>query len=280
MTQPTPLFDRAAISARRARAKRIGPALFLHEEAAFELQERLKDVNRSFRSPAIITGFPDFWQDRFPEAKVIEDTDTLDFEEAAHDLVVHALCLHQANDPVGQLIQCRRALKSDGLLLVATFGGQTLSELRAALAEAEVTIRGGLSPRVSPMIDIRDAGALLQRAGLALPVADSDLRTVSYRSAKALMHDLRAMAETNSLMDRDKRIPPRALFDALATVYPRQADRVVASVELLYLTGWAPDSSQQQPLRPGTAKARLADALNTVEMGEDARPVKQDERDQ
>jgi hypothetical protein len=276
MSSPPVLFDHAALRARRARAEQLGPALFLHEEAAIELKERLKDINRSFTNPAVVAGFGGFWQRQFPDARVIPDAEVLALKEGAHDLVIHAMCLHQANDPVGQLVQCRRALQADGLLLVAMFGGRTLTELRAALSEAEVAVMGGLSPRVSPMVDIRDAGALLQRAGFALPVADADPRQVSYADPLALMHDLRAMGETNILAARDKRIPPRTVFGQMATLYPRQGDRVVATFELLYLTGWAPDESQQKPLRPGSATARLADALKTVEMGEDARPKEQE----
>ncbi|MEM6407626.1 MAG: methyltransferase domain-containing protein [Pseudomonadota bacterium] len=283
MSAPPRLFDPQTIAARRARAGLLGPALFLHEEAAFELQERLKDINRSFTTSAVVTGFPDFWQARFPDATVVADDDVLDLAVQSFDLVIHAMCLHQANDPVGQLVQCARALRPDGLLLVAMFGGQTLAELRAALGQAEVEVTGGLSPRISPMVDIRDAGALLQRAGLALPVADSDPRQVSYADPFALMRDLRAMGEANPLNDRDKRFAPKQMFEKMATLYPsqgiNQGDRVVATFELLYLTGWAPDQSQQQPLRPGSAKARLADALNTVEMGETAQPVSTDERE-
>ncbi|MCY4335361.1 MAG: methyltransferase domain-containing protein [Litoreibacter sp.] len=279
MSVPPRLFDPQIVAARRARAHRSGPALFLHEEAAFELQERLKDINRTFTTPAVVTGFPDFWQVQFPDARIVEDIEVLDLAIQSFDLVIHAMCLHQANDPVGQLVQCARALKPDGLLLVAMFGGQTLSELRAALSQAEVEVTGGLSPRISPMVDIRDAGALLQRAGLALPVADADPRKVSYTDTTALMRDLRAMGEANPLTDRDKRFARRQMFEKMATLYPMQGDRVVATYELLYLTGWAPDQSQQQPLRPGSAKARLADALNAVEMGETAQPVSIDERE-
>ena len=279
MTKPPILFDRPALLARRARALAKGAELFLHEEAAAEIKERLKDINRSFTKVAIVTGFADFWSDAFPEALVVRDDDVLPLEIQSFDLVIHAMCLHHSNDPIGQLVQCQRSLKPDGLLLAVLFGGQTLAELRATLAEAEVAVLGGLSPRVSPMVDIRDAGALLQRSGFALPVADADPRTVSYGSVTALMRDLRAMGEGNILAARDKRFAPRALFDQMATLYPTQADRVVATFELLYLTGWAPDISQQKPLRPGSATSRLADALETVEMGEDARPVKTDESD-
>ncbi|WP_298294868.1 methyltransferase domain-containing protein [uncultured Litoreibacter sp.] len=280
MSQPPILFDRPALLKRRARAVAQGAALFLHEEAAFEIKERLKDINRSFTKVAVVTGFAAFWSTEFPGATVISDDDILPLEVQSFDLVIHAMCLHQSNDPIGQLVQCQRALEPDGLLLVAMFGGQTMTELRAAISEAEVATMGGLSPRISPMVDIRDAGALLQRSGFALPVADADPRSVSYGSVTSLMHDLRAMGESNVLHARDKRIPPRALFDQMATLYPTQGERVVATFELLYLTGWAPDVSQQKPLRPGSASSRLADALNTVEMGEDARPVKTDESDQ
>jgi len=280
MSLPPPLFDRDLLALRRARAVVQGPAMFLHEEAALELKERLKDINRAFTNVAIVTGFHDFWKSEFPEAKVVTDDETLALAQQSHDLVIHAMCLHQANDPVGQLVQCQRALKPDGLLLVAMFGGQTLTELRHALSQAEVLVSNGLSPRIAPMVDIRDAGALLQRAGFALPVADADPRRVSYATPFALMKDLRAMGETNILVDRDKRIPPRALFAKMATLYPNCEDRVVATYELLYLTGWKPDASQQKPLRPGSAKARLADALKTIELDEDARPVKTQERDE
>lgn len=274
MTNPPPLFERETVLARRARARRQGAALFLHEEAVFELKERLKDINRSFTDTVIITGFPEFWADTFDGARALSDDELLPLDVESCDLIIHAMCLHQANDPVGQLIQCRRALRPDGLLLCVMFGGQTLHELRATLAQAEVEIAGGLSPRVNPMIDIRDAGSLLQRAGLALPVADADTRTVSYGSTLSLMRDLRAMGEGNAMSAREKRPMTRALIEKVATVYPKTEDRVVATFELLYLTGWAPDNSQQKPLRPGSATSRLADALKTTELGADAKPVK------
>ncbi len=274
MSNPPILFDRPALLARRARAMKQDAAMFLHQEAALELKERLKDINRAFTKVVIVTGFPEFWRTEYPKATVITDDDVLPLEVQSFDLVIHAMCLHHANDPIGQLVQCQRSLRPDGLLLVAMLGGQTLHELRTALAEAEVAVAGGLSPRINPMIDIRDAGALLQRSGFALPVADADPRQVSYGSLTALMHDLRAMGESNALAARDKRCPPRAMFTKAADLYPIQADRVVATFELLYLTGWAPDTSQPKPLKPGSATARLADALKTTELGENAKPVK------
>jgi hypothetical protein len=204
-------------------------------------------------------------------ARPVRDAEILDLEEGAHDLVVHALALHWANDPVGQLVQARRALRPDGLLVAALFGGETLHELRRALAEAEAATTGGLSPRVAPMGEIRDLGGLLLRAGFALPVADSRRFDVSYASPVALMHDLRAMGETNVMRDRLRRPMPRALLaEALARYgahFGRDDGRVPATFEVIFLTGWAPAPDQPKPLRPGSATARLADALGAVERG-------------
>ncbi len=226
-------------------------------------------VNRTFTSPAVVTGFADVWKTCIPGAKIVKDTDTLDLTLQSHDLIVHALGLHWADDPVGQIIQCRRALKDDGLFLAVTFGGQTLSELRAALAQAEAEVTGGLSPRVAPMGEIRDLGALLQRAGLALPVADKLPLKVTYTSAWELMNDLRAMGETNALQDRLRHPSRRAIFTRAAAIYAEAFSvdgRVPATFEMIFLTGWSPDSSQQKPLRPGSASARLADALGASEI--------------
>ena len=261
------LTDRTALLRHRARALRA-PALFLHEDAAAEIDERLNEVNRRFTSPAVVTGFPQVWQDRLPGAKIAPDADELALDPGAHDLVIHALALHWANDPVGQLVQCRRALKPDGLFLGLMFGGRTLWELRAALAEAESATTGGLSPRVLPMAEIRDLGALLQRAGLALPVADAIPREVIYRDLPHLMHDLRAMGEANALHDRLRRPTSRALFAKAAALYPPRADgRIAATFEIICLTGWAPHDSQQKPLRPGSAAQSLADALAAARTG-------------
>ncbi|GFE64504.1 SAM-dependent methyltransferase [Litoreibacter roseus] len=225
-----------------------------------------------------MTGFPGFWADAFPTATVVPDADVLNLDAAAHDLVIHAMCLHSANDPVGQLVQCRRALMADGLCLVAMLGGQTLVELRQALGAAEIAVTDGLSPRVAPMAEIRDLGALLQRAGFALPVADSTPRTVSYRSVLHLMRDLRAMGEANPLDARQKNFSKRDLFAEAARIYEDiftlPDGTVRATFEMIFLTGWAPDASQQKPLRPGSALTRLADVLNTTELGADAKPVR------
>ena len=260
MTPPI-LTDRAALARNRARAT----AFFLQEEVRDEVQERLTEVNRTFTAPVLVSGFPALWPD-FP---VVADDDTLDLREGAHDLVIHALALHWANDPVGQLVQCRRALQPDGLFLGLMFGGQTLHELRACLAEAEAEVTGGLSPRVLPMGEIRDLGALLQRAGFALPVADGFTKTVLYRDAFHLMADLRAMGEGNALMARLRRPTRRAVLARAAAIYQDRfagADgRIPATFEIIALTGWAPHDSQQKPLRPGSATARLAEALHAAE---------------
>lgn len=262
MTQtPPPLTDRKALALHRARAT----ALFLQEDTVAEIQERLAEVNRTFTNPVVVTAFPHLWRGY----RCIPDDEVLNLEPGAHDLVIHALTLHWANDPVGQLVQCRRALRPDGLFLGLMFGGQTLHELRACLAEAEAQVTGGLSPRVLPMGEIRDLGGLLSRAGFALPVADSFARTVLYRDALHLMHDLRAMGEGNALAARLRRPTRRAVLARAAAIYAERfataEGRLPATFETICLTGWAPDASQQKPLRPGSAAARLADALNAAE---------------
>lgn len=268
MSAPPDLVDRAALARNRRRAARA-PELFLHRAVADEAQERLSEVNRSFTSAAVVTPWPSVWHGRLPYATLVPDDDVLALEPGSHDLVVHALALHWANDPVGQLIQARRALHPDGLLLVATLGGRTLAELRTALADAEARLTGGLSPRVMPMAEIRDLGGLLHRAGLALPVADTSPITASYESAFHLMRDLRAMGEQNALRGRSRKPTTRALISEAARVYarsyPAEGSRVAATFEVLWLTGWAPAPGQPQPLRPGSATARLADALGTDE---------------
>lgn len=261
------LCDRTALHRNRVRSRR--DALFLHEEALVEIQDRLSMVNRTFTKPAIVTGHPDFWAQAFPEALIVSDDDTLTLEPKTCDLVLHTMCLHWANDPVGQLIQCQRALMPDGLLLAVLPGGQTLTELRAVLGQAESAVRGGLSPRVVPMGDIRDLGALLQRAGLALPVADSITLSAEYDDIFALMRELRLMGEANALAARDRTATPRTLFQEADTLYkhyfPGTQKAITATFELVSLTGWAPATTQPKPLRPGSAAARLADALGTDE---------------
>ena len=267
MTTAPTLTDRAALT--RARRRMREEALFLHAEAIAGVQDRLSLVNRAFTDIAIVAAAPGPWAAAFPGARVVSDAEVLDLAPGTQDLVIHALALHWANDPVGQLIQCRRALRPDGLFLGLMYGGQSLHELRAVLAEAESRLTGGLSPRVLPMGDIRDLGALMQRAGFALPVADAERLVVDYPDLLALMRDLRGMGETNALASRLRRTPPRGLFPLAQRLYAEafgtEAQRLPATVEIITLSGWAPDASQPQPLRPGSAVARLAAALGTEE---------------
>ncbi|SIT17059.1 Methyltransferase domain-containing protein [Gemmobacter megaterium] len=259
------LTDPDALMRNRARAA-PAPELFLHHLVADEVQDRLSEVNRAFMDKAVVTAFPQVWQSRLDGAQMVAEADVLDLAPASQDLVVHALALHWSNDPVGQIIQCARALRPDGLFIAALFAGQTLAELRTVLAEAEAAVTGGLSPRVLPMAEIRELGGLLQRAGLALPVADSLTQTVSYRDALHLMQDLRAMGEGNALSGRLRRFTGRKVFLQAAALYgdhyPDAESRVRATFEIVFLTGWKPHDSQQKPLRPGSAAQRLADALN------------------
>lgn len=268
MSNQTQLTDRAALLRNRARAA-AAPAMFLQQHAAADVEERLADINRRFISPAVVTGWPRLWLEIRPDAQIVEDSEILDLGPAQHDLVIHGLSLHWASDPVGQLVQCRRALAPDGLLVATAFGGRTLHELRSCLAEAEARLTGGLSPRVAPMGEIRDMGGLLQRAGLALPVADSIALTVSYATAFDLMRDLRAMGEANALTARLRRPTGRSVFAEAAQLYQdtfgTEDGRITATFEIVTLTGWAPSESQQRPLRPGSASTRLADALGATE---------------
>lgn len=251
--------DPAALSAQRRRAT---PELFLHEIAIDEVSERLKDVNRTFTKPAIVGWQARFWADRLGlDGPCVPDTDVLDLQPGVHDLIVHGLCLHWADDPLGQLIQMRRALRPDGLMIAVLFAGETLQTLRMALSTAEAETTGGLSPRIAPMADLRSLGGLLQRAGLALPVADSLPVTTSYETPLHLMRDLRAMGEGNALADRRRVFLRRDTLAAALAQYPMQGDRIEATFELAFLTGWSPHDSQQKPLRPGSAQVSLADVL-------------------
>jgi len=261
------LTDRTALLAHRRRAARR-PALFLHQEAAAEIEERLSEVNKSYSAPLLIGHATPPLTALLPAAAQIEDNAELAIQRGAHDLVVHAFGLHWADDPVGQLVQSRLALKPDGLFLGVLFGGETLKELRAVLAEAEARLSDGLSPRVLPMADLRDTGGLLQRAGFALPVADSRKLTVRYPDLATLVRDLRGMGETNALAARNRRLPARTLFAEAERLYRDHfADKthLNATFVLVFLTGWAPADTQPQPLRPGSAKARLSDALGVPE---------------
>lgn len=274
MKMPAPdrpaLTDRSALLRQRHRAIRQGFADVLHRLAVEEIQDRLAEVNRRFTAPAVVTGFPDLWAQSFPDARIVPDDSVLDLQPAAHDLVIHAMALHWADDPVGQMVQCARALRPDGLFIAVCLGGQTLHELRAALAQAEVDLTGGLSPRVLPMGDIRDMGALIGRAGLALPVADLVPQKASYRDLFHLAHDLRAMGEGNAMAARLRRPTGRAVFARAAAIMARHhpdrddPSRIAATFDLVFLTGWSPSENQPKPLRPGSATTRLEDALKEI----------------
>lgn len=272
MENPNKLFDPKALSLHRTRAVRFdNAAWFLHEFAADCIHERLQDVNRTFTKPAFVGWNPDIWQKTLGwDAISVPDAEIIALKQQSHDLVINGLTLHWANDLVGQLVQMRRALRPDGLMIAAMFGGQTLNELRTAFAEAEACVEGGISPRVAPMGEIRDLGALLQRAGFALPVADSVTLNVEYDTPVHLMNDLRHMGETNALISRRRSLRRETLAkaaDIYSANYQSAAGRICATFELVFLTGWAPSDNQQKPLRPGSAQQKLADALGVKEQG-------------
>jgi len=295
------VFDRRAVRRHRERAARLGTAEFLFEEASARLEDRLDDVKRGFtrvlvlgtrrgslaralRSRAgveLVVEADDamgFLRRAESGPRVLAEAEALPFAAAAFDLVVSPLALHWTNDLPGALLQLRRCLSPDGLLLASVLGGETLDGLRRVLLEAELAEEGGVSPRVSPMADGRDLAGLLQRAGFALPVVDSDRLSVTYANALALMAELRAMGETNALRERRRGFTRRATLLRAVEVYGGLASgpdgRVAANFEIVTLTAWAPHESQPKPLRPGSATTRLADALGTVERpaGDKARP--------
>lgn len=241
--------------------------MLLQERAAEDVQYRLSLVKRVFLSPAIVTPWPEFWRQRSPEVRLVPDDPVLELSPGAHDLVIHAMALHWAEDPLGQLIQAFRALKPDGLFILTCFGGETLAALRHALLAAEVELTGGAHPRVAPMAELQALAGLLGRAGFAMPVADRDRVSLSYPSLSALCRDLRAMGETNALAARSRHFAPKRLFERAEAMWPdRDSDgRLLAEFNILTLTGWTPHSSQPKPLRPGSATTRLADVLGATE---------------
>ncbi len=268
------VFDRRALRQRRDRAADRTGFGFLFEAAAERLADRLEDVTRRFPVALELGCRGGLVAPRLAgrggiERLVASDPELLPFAPASFDLILGALALHWVNDLPGALLQLRRALRPDGLLLVSLLGGETLRELRQAWMEAELEEEGGVSPRVSPFADPRDLGGLLQRAGLALPVVDSDRLTVTYPDALALMRDLRGMGESNAVAERRRRFTRRATLARAAARYAaafgRPDGRIAASFEIVTLTAWAPHDSQPKPLRPGSARARLAEALGAAE---------------
>jgi NADH dehydrogenase [ubiquinone] 1 alpha subcomplex assembly factor 5 len=296
------VFDRHAVRRHRDRAaaRSEGDGDFLHREVAGRLIERLDEVRRDFahvlelgchrgaltrllaERPEVETLVAADLSTAYAAQAaaaagralgVAADEEALPFGPGAFDLVISNLALHWVNDLPGALIQIHQALKPDGLLLAAFPGGASLAELRDVLMAAELEVEGGVSPRVSPFADVRDAGALLQRAGFALPVVDRDRITVTYENALTLMADLRAMAETNAVAERLARFTRRTTLLRAAALYQERygdADgRIPVSFEIVYLTGWAPAAGQPKPLAPGSAKTSLAGALDTSEVATD-----------
>lgn len=290
---PPRLFDRAALARQRdRRAAGFAAHDFLVREVAARLADRLLDIRRAF--PAVLdlgcrTGVlaealaarediellvqADL-SPRMARAAgaagrgpvLVADEELLPFGPGSFDLVISCLNLHWVNDLPGTLAQIRYALKPDGLFLAALYGGGTLGQLRQALLEGESQARGGVSARMPPFVELRDAAHLLQRAGFALPVADGDRIPVDWADPVSLMHDLAGMGEANLLRERPRHLTGRETLLAAAQHYPRRADgRVVADFEIVYLTAWTPHADQQKPLRPGSARQRLADALDSQE---------------
>jgi SAM-dependent methyltransferase len=281
---------------RQQRACSLGPETFLLDRVADDLGERLSAVVRRFEI-AVDLGTPTDSVRRALAAsgkvttivaaefragpdrsflRVGADEETLPFADGSLDLVTSALTLQFVNDLPGTLIQIRRALKPDGLLLAAVVGGESLAELREAIAAAESEIEGGISPRVAPFADVQELGALMQRAGFALPVIDNERLVVRYDSVFALMRDLRRMGATNVLHERRRKPLKRATLRRMTEIYAERfsdADgRLRASFEIVWLSGWAPHESQQRPLKPGSATQRLADALGTSEISTGEKP--------
>jgi len=300
MAEPVQIFDRALIDARRRRALRqpTAGADFLLRAAADDLIERLPAVKRHFALAVDLATPLRLLADRLAATGDIErivrldrlaetlpgerpavvgDSELLPFAPESLDLVISALALQWVSDLPGALAQIRRALKPDGLMLVNLLGGDTLHELRECLTVAEAELTGGAAPRVAPFAELRQLGALLQRAGFALPVVDQDRLVARYDGAFALMRDLRAMGATNALVERSRKPLRRQVLFRAAELYQQRfsdADgRIRATFDIVSLSGWAPHASQQKPLRPGSARARLADALGVAEhpAGEKAR---------
>jgi len=265
----------------------------LHARAADDLAERLQAIPRSFGRVLALGGAGLFSEavrarpmlaeriGRILEADVatgdvVLDPEHLPFAAATFDLVVSPLTLHWVNDLPGALIQIRRALTPDGLMLVSLFGGETLHELRLALIEAESELSGGAALRVAAFADLQDIAVLLQRTGFALPAADRDVVVVRYGDPMRLLSDLRAMGETAALTERSPRALSRRILARTFEIYRQRFsdadDRVRATFEILTATGWAPHASQQQPLKPGSARTRLADALGVQEQSAGEKP--------
>jgi len=304
---PDLIFDRELLALRRGRfAASIAEHDFLLRRAAEDIEMRLGAVLREFPNALNLGSHHGVLGEvlhrdtrithvynadvclalarQCDGARLVCDEEALPFKSSSLDLVVSALSLHLLNDIPGALIQIRRALKADGLFLGAVLGGRTLYELREALAVAEEEIDGGVSPRVAPFAEVRDYGALLQRAGFALPVTDADVVAVTYATPLDLMRDIRGMGASNALQARRRRPLKRSILLRACEIYtqrfPASGGRVTATFEIIHLTGWTPDASQPKPLQPGSARKRLADALDTQELsaGQKADPLDSQEK--
>lgn len=276
MTQPPAIFDTALIA--RHLARRGDTRDFVTDLVLADLEDRLAALIRDFPKAAIIgpdpAKLPEFGRTssaRFEFERYLAfagDNDMPPLEGDNFNLIVSILHLQAINDVPGYLARLRAKLAPDGLLLIAALGGDTLTELREAFLGADALIFGGASARVAPMIQVRDAGALLQRAGLALPVADVETHVVRYASPFALIAEIKALGASNPLIDRSKRLATRALLAAAAAAYgERDGDadgRIRATLEIIWLSGWAPHESQQKPLKPGSATTRLGDVLGSA----------------
>ena len=262
-----------ALKIKQARASKLGPIDFVDNFAIAYAVDALSDIKRSFKNIGIVGNKARLWSEGLGNKNVIliNESDSLNFNGEKFDLLIHALSLHRCNDPVGQLIQARNALQPDGLLLALFLGDETLSELRASFEAAEIQVDNGVSPRVAPMIGIRDAGNLLVRSGFALNVADKTDLQVSYKSPIDLLYDLRGMAETSIMVARQKSFLKRRTFNKMLEIYSNEykmlkGNGVKATFQLLCLTGWAPAINQQQPLKPGSATHQFSEVLDTYKL--------------
>jgi NADH dehydrogenase [ubiquinone] 1 alpha subcomplex assembly factor 5 len=295
MADPITVFDRHILKLRRDRAaSRASEFNFLFAETADRLADRLEDTTRNFpravdlgchsgelaqilsassrvetlHQADISYRYAKAARDLNGRSSMVADEEFLPFAEGSLDLILSNLSLHWVNDLPGMLLQARRALKPDGLFLASMLGGETLKDLREALMTAEAEEEGGVSPRVSPFVDVKDAGALLQRSGFALPVVDADDITIDYPDALKLMRDLSGMGESNIVAKRSKKFTKSSTLARAAAIYHerhgRPDGRVHAKFQVIYLTGWAPDESQPKPLRRGSGQVSLVDFLGDV----------------
>ncbi|WP_417458412.1 methyltransferase domain-containing protein [Kordiimonas sp.] len=258
------LFDMQAVARNTLRGLRMGSSYdFLRREVADRMEDRLLDINRQF--DVVLDIGARFGKRSAKEVALPHDDDVLDAERNSFDLVVSNLSMHWVNDLPGLMVQARHALKPDGLFMASLLGGDTLYELRHALIAAESELLGGANARVIPFADVRDLGSLLQRAGFALPVTDMDAITVTYEHPLKLMNELRGMGEANALVSRSRQFLRRDVLMRACEIYTEkyafEDGRIPATFQVMYMTGWHPHESQQKPLKPGSGKVNLADAL-------------------